>query len=100
MTEEATGGSSSRLILSVLAGGAALGFAGSSMAGPSVIGWWYEPPIKDAFSCASSVRAALGQFVKMQLICAAVGAVVLTVVVLLVRRSLKNRAQREQPATG
>ena len=100
MSEEATGRSSTRLILSVLAGGAVLGFAGSSMVGPSVIGWWYEPPIKDAFSCASSVRAALGQFVKMQLTCAAVGAVVLTVIALLIRRSLKNRGQSEQPATS
>jgi large-conductance mechanosensitive channel len=70
-----------------LAVGAVIGFALSSVAGPSVIGWWYEPPIKDAFSCASSVRGALKQFVTMQLVCAAVGAVVLALIVFLVSRS-------------
>lgn len=97
MTEEATGSSSLRLILSVLAGGAVLGFAGSSVVGPTMISWWYEPPSKDAFSCAGSVRQALSQFVTMQLLCAGLGALGLTVIVLLVRRALKNRAQNRQP---
>lgn len=73
-----------------------LGFAGSSVAGPSVISWWYEPPSRDAFSCAGSVRTALSQFVTMQLICAGVGALLLTLVVFLVRRTLKSRAQSRQ----
>lgn len=81
-----------RRIGAQLAMGGVLGFAASSFGGPAVIGWWYEPPIKDAFSCASSVRAALSQFVKMQLICAALGAVAVAVVVFFVRRSLKKRA--------
>jgi hypothetical protein len=80
----------------VLAGGAALGFTGSSLGGPSVISWWYEPPSKDAFSCASSVRTALSQFVTMQLICAGIGAVALAVIVYVIRRALKNRAQNRQ----
>lgn len=84
----------------MLAGGAVLGFAGSSAVGPSVISWWYEPPSKDAFSCAGSVRTALAQFVTMQLICAGVGALALTVIVLLIRRALKNRAQNQQPAAS
>jgi hypothetical protein len=100
MTEEATGSKSSRLILSVLAGGAVLGFAGSSVIGPSMISWWYEPPSKDAFSCAGSVRTALSQFVTMQLICAGVGSVALTVIVLLIRRALKNRRQSQQPVAS
>jgi hypothetical protein len=70
-----------------LAVGAVLGFAASSFVGPSIIGWWYEPPIKDAFSCASSVRAALKQFVSMQLICAAVGGAVIAIITLLMSRS-------------
>jgi uncharacterized membrane protein YesL len=95
MTEE-TGSSSARWILSVLAGGAVLGFAGSSLGGPSVISWWYEPPSKDAFSCASSVRTALSQFVTMQLISAGIGAVGLALIVYVIRRALKNRAQNRQ----
>jgi hypothetical protein len=75
-----------------LAVGAVVGFAVSSLAGPSIIGWWYEPPIKDAFSCASSVRAALKQFVTMQLISAAVGAVVIAVIVYFVSRSRRKTA--------
>jgi hypothetical protein len=86
--------------VSLLAGGAVLGFASSSVAGPSVISWWYEPPSKDAFSCAGSVRTALAQFVTMQLICAAVGAVTLTLIVVLIRRALKHRAQAQQPAAS
>jgi L-cystine uptake protein TcyP (sodium:dicarboxylate symporter family) len=70
-----------------LAVGAVIGFALSSVAGPSIIGWWYAPPIKDAFSCASSVRSALQQFVTMQLISAGIGAVILALIVFLVSRS-------------
>jgi hypothetical protein len=70
-----------------LAVGAVLGFAASCFCGPSVIGWWYAPPIKDAFSCASSVRSALAQFVEMQLISAILGGVVTALIVFLVRRS-------------
>jgi hypothetical protein len=77
-----------------VAGGAVLGFVASSVLGPTIISWWYEPPSRDAFSCASSVRSALGQFVAMQLVCAAVGAVGVTAVVFFVRRALRNRAQR------
>lgn len=51
-----------RLALEV-AVGAVLGFLTWSIVGPSVMGWWYEPPSKDAFSCAGSVRNALSQFV-------------------------------------
>jgi hypothetical protein len=81
-----------RRIGAQLAVGAVLGFAASSFGGPAVIGWWYEPPIKDAFSCASSVRAALAQFVKMQLICAALGGAALALAVFLVRRAMSRRA--------
>jgi large-conductance mechanosensitive channel len=76
-----------------LAVGAVIGFAISSVVGPSIIGWWYEPPIKDAFSCAASVRGALRQFVTMQLICAAVGAAILAVIVFIVSRSRRKAAE-------
>jgi|SRR5688572_16453600 hypothetical protein len=100
MTEEAAGSSSTRWILSVLAGGAVVGFAGSSLFGPAVISWWYEPPSKDAFSCAGSVRQALSQFVTMQLICAGIGAVVLAIIGYVIRRALRNRAQRQEPVAS
>jgi hypothetical protein len=51
-----------------------LGFLAWSLSGPTIISWWYEPPSRDAFSCAGSVRMALLQFVKMQLGAAVVGA--------------------------
>lgn len=71
--------------------GALVGLVGSSLGGPAVISWWYEPPSKDAFSCAGSVKTALSQFVVMQLGCALVGAVALALIVFLVRRSRANR---------
>lgn len=86
--------SSVRRLGAQLAVGAVLGFALSSFGGPSVIGWWYEPPSKDAFSCAGTVRMALGQFVTMQLTCAAVGGAGAMLVVFLVRRALRNRKAR------
>ena len=75
-----------------LAVGAAVGLGLSSLVGPSVIGWWYEPPSKDAFSCAGSVRTALAQFVTMQLASAGVGGVGLIGLSLLFRRAATQRA--------
>lgn len=66
--------------------GAVLGFVVWSLVGPAVISWWYEPPSKDAFSCASSVKTALSQFVMMQLISAALGAAGLGVIFFVLRR--------------
>jgi hypothetical protein len=43
-------------------------------------------------SRASSVRAALVQFVKMQLICAVLGAIAVALAVYLVRRGMKPRS--------
>lgn len=71
--------------------GAVLGFVASSLLGPAVISWWYEPPSKDAFSCAGTVRTALSQFVTMQLICAAVGGLGTLLVLFLVRRALRRK---------
>ena len=71
--------------------GALLGLTGSSLGGPSVISWWYEPPSKDAFSCAGSVKSALSQFVTMQLICAAAGGVLVAVAFFVGSRSFAKR---------
>jgi hypothetical protein len=76
--------------------GALIGLVGSSVGGPSVISWWYAPPIKDAFSCASSVKNALQQFVMMQLVCAAAGGVGVAVLYFLFSRA---RAAKKS-ATG
>lgn len=75
-----------------LAVGAAIGFIATCFFGPGLLGWWYEPPVKEVFSCASSVRSAISQFVVMQLISAAVGGIIVTIVVLLVRRRFAKRA--------
>jgi hypothetical protein len=77
--------------------GSAVGFLAWSFVGPGLIGWWYEPPSKDAFSCAGSVRAALGKFVVMQLVSAVTGAVVLAVVLFVGRRWW---ARRHAPSAG
>ncbi|HEX6241199.1 MAG TPA: hypothetical protein VFZ61_09915 [Polyangiales bacterium] len=93
MEQEAPSSSNTKLFVAQVAGGAVIGFILSSVFGPTVISWWYEPPSRDAFSCASSVRSALGQFVTMQLICAALGAIALTLIVFLTRRAMRNRGQ-------
>jgi hypothetical protein len=74
-----------------LGAGALVGLVGSSVGGPSVISWWYEPPSRDAFSCAASVKTALSQFVTMQLVCAAAGGVLVTIAYTLASRALAKR---------
>jgi hypothetical protein len=76
-----------------MAVGALLGLGVWSVSGPKVISWWYEPPSKDAFSCAPSVRVALGQFVYSQLAAAAAGAVLLAIVAGLLRRWWSQRSE-------
>ena len=95
MTQEASSGSTAKLVTALLAGGAVLGFILSSVFGPTVISWWYEPPSRDAFSCAGSVRTALGQFVTMQLVAAGVGAVALTLLVFLIRRAMRRTETKQ-----
>jgi hypothetical protein len=76
-----------------LAVGAVLGFLGWSFAGPTIIGWWYEPPSKDAFSCAGSVKMALAEFVKMQLFSAIGGAVGFALLLFVGRRVFRPAAK-------
>lgn len=90
-----------------LAVGAALGFVATCFFGPGLLGWWYEPPVKEIPSCASSVRSAITQFVVMQLISAAIGGILALIVVMLVRRRFGKRAsasasadQAEVPGSG
>lgn len=87
-----TGSGKGRRLALELAIGAVLGFVLWSLAGPTVISWWYEPPSRDAFSCAGSVRMALAQFVKMQLGAALFGAVGFALVLFGGRRIFKSSA--------
>jgi hypothetical protein len=66
--------------------GALLGFVLFCMFGPKVMGWWYTPPAKEAFSCGASVSDALGEFVKFQLGAALGGAASVLILVALFRR--------------
>jgi hypothetical protein len=65
-----------------------VGFAGWSFAGPGIIGWWYEPPVKEIYSCASSVESAVRQFVIAQLVCAALGGIATLLIAYFVRKAL------------
>jgi hypothetical protein len=85
-------GRSGRTLAELLIG-AGLGMALIGFIGPGLISWWYQPPIKDAFSCASSVQAALQQFVWLQLIVALAFAFLTILGSFLVRRRLSKRAQ-------
>ena len=80
--------SPARRIGTTLAVGGVLGFIGWSLAGPAVIGWWYEPPVKEIYSCASSVESAVRQFVVAQLVCAALGGIAISLLAYFVRRAL------------
>ncbi|HET9954882.1 MAG TPA: hypothetical protein VFQ61_10275 [Polyangiaceae bacterium] len=83
-----------------LAIGLVAGVVGASVFGPSMISFWYEPPSKDAFSCASSVEQALKDFLKLQLGLALVGALVLVLASFLVRRFFRQRRERRSSNTG
>jgi uncharacterized protein YacL len=82
--------SPARRVGATLAVGAVLGFASWSFAGPSVIGWWYEPPVKEIYSCASSVESAVRQFAVAQLVCAALGGVIVLLITFFVRRAFSG----------
>jgi hypothetical protein len=71
--------------------GVALGFLVACLVGPRLIKIGYEPPIKDAFSCASSVEKALSDFVVMQLVCAALGGFGLWLALFFARRLWRKK---------
>ncbi len=87
----------SRLLIEV-AVGATLGFVLSTLEGPALIKLLYEPPSKDAFSCAGTVQTALSQFVKVQLGCAALGGIGLALVLFFGRRFLRKRREAKSTA--
>ena len=79
----------------VAATGALLGFVMFCVFGPRVMGWWYTPPAKEAFSCGASVSDALGIFVKFQLGAACAGAALVLVGAALVRRLFAKKPAPE-----
>lgn len=80
-----------------LAIGAVVGFSVWSFAGPAVIGWWYEPPVKEIYSCASSVESAVRQFAIAQLICATLGGFVALLIAYFIRRAFGAAAPAAVP---
>jgi len=79
--------------------GVILGFAGASAEGPELVSLLFKP-LQDSFSCSGSVNLALSQFVRLQLTCAALGAVLALVAVYFWRRFARRRAEaRQRPAT-
>jgi hypothetical protein len=80
--------------------GALLGLLGWSFGGPTVVSWWYEPPVKDALSCAPSVRQAVSDFVRWGLGVAALSALVTLTLVSLVRRRFGGSTPPPPSATG
>ncbi len=72
--------------------GAVIGFVLSILMGPRAIGFLYEPPSKDAFSCAGSVEKALGQFVELELVVALLGGVALSVGAFVFRRMRQKKS--------
>ncbi len=75
--------------------GTILGFAGASARGPELVSLLFKP-LQDSFSCSGSVNLALTQFVRLQLTCAVLGAVVALAVLMLWRRFLRKRAEARQ----
>jgi hypothetical protein len=65
--------------------GAVIGIVLWSLVAPRVIGWWYEPPVKDALSCAPSVRRAIGDFLVAEMIIAGLGGLTMLILVTVIR---------------
>jgi hypothetical protein len=82
------------------AAGAVLGFVGWSLGGPAMVSWYYEPINSAALSCGNDVREALSKFVVWQLISAAIGAVIVALLMFFVRRSMAKRRAARSTATA
>ena len=72
--------------------GVIFGFAFACVEGPTLVSWLFKP-LQDSFSCAPSVNQALTQFVRLQLTCAVLGAVVALAGQFFWRRFLRRRAE-------
>lgn len=77
--------------------GVILGFAGASVKGPELVSLLFKP-LQDSFSCSGSVNLALTQFVRLQLTCAVLGAVLAVALMYFWRRFVRRRAEAKQRA--
>src|SRR6478609_913164 len=86
-----------RRTLLVACVGVILGFVGASVKGPELVSLLFKP-LQDSFSCSGSVNLALTQFVRLQVTCAVLGAVLALVAVFFWRRFFKRRAEAKLSA--
>ena len=84
-----------RRTLLIACAGVILGFTGATLEGPELVSLLFKP-LQDSFSCSSSVNLALSQFVKLQLTCAVLGAVLALVGMFFWRRFFRRRAEAKQ----
>jgi hypothetical protein len=94
VTEEIAKTNHRRTLLAACVG-TILGFAGASARGPELVSLLFKP-LQDSFSCSGSVNLALTQFVRLQLTCAVVGAVIALAVLFFWRRFARQRAEARQ----
>jgi hypothetical protein len=78
--------------------GVILGFVGASVKGPELVSLLFKP-LQDSFSCSGSVNLALTQFVRLQLTCAVLGALLALVGVFFWRRFFRRRAEAKRAAS-
>jgi len=76
--------------------GTALGFVLACVWGPAVVSTKYTPLSDSANLCGGPVNEALSSFVRVQLISAAVGAVLVWSILFFSRRALRKRREKRQ----
>jgi hypothetical protein len=84
-----------RRTLLVACVGVILGFTGATAEGPELVSLLFKP-LQDSFSCSGSVNLALTQFVRLQLTCALLGAVLALVGAFFWRRFFRRRAEAKR----
>ena len=98
MAEEEISKVNHRVTLLAACVGVILGFVGASVKGPELVSLLFKP-LQDSFSCSGSVNLALTQFVRLQVTCAVLGAVLATVAVFFWRRFFRRLAEARRAAS-
>jgi hypothetical protein len=75
--------------------GTTLGFAAALVRGPQLVSFFFKP-LQASLSCAPTVDTALNQFVGLELVCAALGAVLTLAALFFWRRFMRQRAEARQ----